>query len=300
MRAWQGLMVISAAVALLVYGGLGRSETFLQGSSPNARSAILRAAPEPPKVGGVTWLLVGSDSRKGETARSDALLLARIHSSQPHVLLVSIPRDLRTEVMGYGYTKINHALAYGGMPLLKSTVEKALGLHVDHAIAVNFQGFSEFVDAIGGVKLLVNKPLDYDDATDQTHIHIRPGWQRLSGQQALDYVRFRHDALSDTGRMARQQQLLAALIRTRVPISRWQAVVGSAFRMSRDVQTDASLWTVMQVIRQLMTAPSVVVTARTLQGVNQVDPRDGLWYFYLDSHERMALGRQIGLFDRGH
>ncbi|MCY0876843.1 MAG: LCP family protein [Firmicutes bacterium] len=269
----------------------------------DALSAVLRQSPAPnteTQMHSVNWLIVGSDSRKGEAARSDALLLARVQPHTAKVYLLSIPRDMRVPVQGYGYTKINHAYAYGGMPLLKDTVQKALDLHIDHTVAVNFHGFIALVDAVGGVTVRIDHPLHYDDATDHTHIRLEPGWQHLSGQQALDYVRFRHDAMADTGRMARQQQLLSAGSRQHVPVHRWRDVIAAAFALPKDVRTDAGVWEVFTTVTHLTRAKQIAVTTHTLKGVNRVDPQDGMWYFYVDPHERQALQGEWALWSHGH
>lgn len=274
--------------------------------SPPARSSEAtrspRAAPKADDLpaASATWLIVGSDSRKGEPARSDALLLARVQQQAAKVYVLSIPRDMRVAVRGHGYTKINHALAYGGMPLLKETVQQALGVPIDHTLAINFHGFTELINALGGVTVYVDKPLRYDDATDQTHIRLEKGWQHLDGKQALDYVRFRHDALADTGRMQRQQQLLSALAHEHVPPSRWRGVIAAAFQLPNDVRTDASFWEMFTTAAHLARAQQISVISRTLKGVNQVDPQDGLWYFYVDPHQPQAVRGELSLFDHGH
>lgn len=249
---------------------------------------------------GQTWLIAGSDSRKGERARADALMLIRIHAHLPRVLVISVPRDMRVHIPGFGWTKINHALAYGDTALLRATVASALDVRIDHVVRLDFRGFVQLIDAVGGVTVLVDEPLRYDDATDGTHIALNRGWQHLNGSQALDFVRFRHDALADTGRMKRQQRLLAALTATHIPLSRWQQVIGAALKIPDDVVTDVGVWEALTTVSRFSVAKHVIVTSHTLEGTNLVDPVDGLWYFYLDPRERGSLRRQFELFDRGH
>jgi len=253
-----------------------------------------------PVASGQTWLLAGSDSRKGEPARADALILIRIHGRLPRVMLISVPRDMRVHIPGFGWTKINHALAYGDTALLRATVASALDVRIDHVVRLDFRGFVQLIDAVGGVTVLVDEPLRYDDATDGTHIALNRGWQHLSGSQALDFVRFRHDALADTGRMKRQQRLLTALAATHIPLSRWQQVIGVAMRIPTDVMTDVGVWEALATVGRFSVSRHVIVTSHTLEGKNLVDPVDGLWYFYLDPRERGSLRRQLELFDRGH
>lgn len=252
-----------------------------------------------PQTQNSTWLLVGSDSRKGEPARSDALLLARISHQDGKVFLLSIPRDTRVWVSGYGYTKINHTLAYGGLSLLKDTMQKTLQIKIDHVAVIDFAGFRELIDAIGGVPICVDHVLHYDDNSDGTHIHLTSGWHRLSGKEALDYVRFRHDAMADTGRMKRQQQLLSAIGKMSVPIDRWWGVSAALFHLTSHVKLDTGVFDALSQVGRLALAPhKVTVQARTLAGVNRVDHHDRLWYFYVNERDIHVLHRQLAQFDR--
>ncbi|MCY0891936.1 MAG: LCP family protein [Acidibacillus sp.] len=229
-----------------------------------------------------TILFIGTDSRHGEAARSDAMLLTRVNKEQNKVLVISIPRDMRVHVPGYGYTKINHALAYGDLPLVKRTVEQTFSIHIDHAIVIDFHAFSELIDAIGGVQITIDKPLNYDDNTDGTHIHLKPGMQQLSGQEALDYVRFRHDALADTGRMERQRNLLHAIADKKIPMSRWWTLGMVLPNLTRHMRSDYTQMDLLGEIASVALAPKWTVVTEGLHGLNRVDPADGLWYFYLD------------------
>ncbi len=229
-----------------------------------------------------TVLLIGTDSRHGEAARSDAMILTRVDLSNHKALFVSIPRDTRVLVPGYGYTKINHALAYGDVSLLKRTVEQKFGIPVDHAVMVDFAGFAELIDALGGVQVYIDKPLNYDDCSDGTHIHLKSGLQRLDGKSALDYVRFRHDLLADTGRMQRQRNLLHAIARTPIPIERWWGVGMAIPHLTRHLHSDLSQLDLLSEVAKIALSSKWTIATEVLQGVNRVDPADGLWYFYLD------------------
>ena len=244
-----------------------------------------------------TWLLVGSDSRKGEVARSDTLMLVRLSVQRGTALLCSIPRDTRLYICDHGYTKVNHALVYGDLPLLKATVQRAFGIPVDHIVSVDFQGFSELVDALGGVVVELRRDFDYDDASDGTHIHLKAGRQRLTGKTALDFVRFRHDVFADTGRMERQQQFLKAVAATPLPFSRWWRVGNAAMRLQTHIHSDLSEWDLLAAVARIALIPHFSLHMRTLHGINRVDPRDGLWYFYVDARDVVRLRgdfRRIG------
>ena len=156
----------------------------------------------------VNILVLGCDEREGENqARADVIIVATIRPDDKEVSLFSIPRDTRVSIEGHGKDKINHAMAFGGIPLITDSVELLLGIHIDHAVKVNFDGFINVIDALGGVNINVPekmyKPLEAID--------LLPGYQTLYGEDALAFVRWRGDGLGDYGRIARQQQFIAAL-----------------------------------------------------------------------------------------
>lgn len=156
----------------------------------------------------INILLVGCDQRENEVARADTIMLATLRPVDQEVSLLSVPRDTYTKITGHGTTKINHAMAYGGMDLLKESVENLLDVHVDYTIQVNFDAFKNIIDALGGVTIDVEtrmyKPLE--------NIDLQPGLQHLNGYDALAYVRWRGDGRADLGRIDRQQKFLAALV----------------------------------------------------------------------------------------
>jgi len=156
----------------------------------------------------VNILVLGCDEREGENqARADVIIVATIRPDDKEVSLFSIPRDTRVAIEGHGKDKINHAMAFGGIPLITDSVELLLGIQIDHAVKVNFDGFINVIDALGGVNINVPekmyKPLEAID--------LLPGYQTLYGEDALAFVRWRGDGLGDYGRIARQQQFIAAL-----------------------------------------------------------------------------------------
>ena len=156
----------------------------------------------------VNILVLGCDEREGENqARADVIIVATIRPDDKEVSLFSIPRDTRVTIEGHGKDKINHAMAFGGIPLITDSVELLLGIQIDHAVKVNFDGFINVIDALGGVNINVPekmyKPLEAID--------LLPGYQTLYGEDALAFVRWRGDGLGDYGRIARQQQFIAAL-----------------------------------------------------------------------------------------
>ncbi|USG64251.1 LCP family protein [Brevibacillus ruminantium] len=160
-------------------------------------------------------LVLGIDSRDGERARSDTIMLASIHPEKQRVYLLSIPRDTYLEIPGKGHDKLNHAMAHGGPKLVKQSLQSYLDVRIDRYVTIDFDGFRKVVDTLGGVPIEVKKKMKYTDPTDDTHIDLNPGLQTLNGAQALDYARYRKSDLgkedSDYERINRQQEIVKAL-----------------------------------------------------------------------------------------
>ena len=171
---------------------------------------------------GTNWLLVGSDSRQGLTAdqintlgtggdigagRTDTIMLLHIPNSGKATLL-SIPRDSYVSIPGHGQDKINSAFSIGGPKLLAETVQDATGLRIDHYAEIGFGGFSNMVDAVGGVNMCVKEPINDPLA----NIDLQEGCQDMSGPTALGYVRTRATAMGDLDRVERQRQFFSTLM----------------------------------------------------------------------------------------
>lgn len=170
-----------------------------------------------PNQQAINLMIIGRDNDYNDKdqviksrGRSDMLMVAHVDFAQKRISLLSIPRDTRVRIDGHGITKINAAHKDGGPPLSEQTVQENFGIASDKYVALDFQGFEQAIDLLGGVDLAVDKKMDYDDNWGHLHIHLKPGMQHLNGQQAMGFVRFRHSD-SDLVRVQRQQALLAAL-----------------------------------------------------------------------------------------
>ncbi len=186
----------------------------------------------------INYLVVGSDTREGLTkaelkelkvgstktaagARSDTMMLVHISKSRDKAVVVSIPRDSLVTIPAHtgldGKTqipemqnKVNAAFAWGGAPLLIQTLEKKMNLRIDHYVEVNFVGFKNVVDALGGIQVCSKK--DINDP--KSHLVMSAGIHTLNGIESLKYVRTRDfDGMGDLGRMQRQQQFVSAVFR---------------------------------------------------------------------------------------
>jgi LCP family protein required for cell wall assembly len=173
----------------------------------------------PPKWEGterVNILMLGGDSRglrKNEVPRSDSIMIASIDPHTKQGILFSLLRDTYVKIPGRGEDRVNVALALGGPELAMKTVSELTGLPIQYYVYTDFKGFIALIDAIGGIDFDVEKDMKYSDSEDghEYDIDLKAGMQHLDGKNALEYVRFRHDALSDFTRTERQRNFLKAV-----------------------------------------------------------------------------------------
>jgi polyisoprenyl-teichoic acid--peptidoglycan teichoic acid transferase len=154
-------------------------------------------------------LVLGVDTRPGAAGahmgtRSDTIMVVQVTPETGRVEILSIPRDLLVELWPGTQDRINTAYAYGGVELARDVVEGLTGIPIDHYAIVDFKGFVDVVDAMGGVEV------DVEDEVPPKY-EIRDGPQTLNGRQALFYARYRGTAGGDLDRIQHQQRLIAAL-----------------------------------------------------------------------------------------
>ena len=234
--AWGrwALLAVGALVVLFVVWGLLGFLSFSRGvSEANDRlpqRAKNRLATLDGSLSGTpsTVLVIGTDGGsapgRGNARRSDSLLLIRTDPSKHRLAYLSIPRDLRVDIPGYGSGKINAANQFGGPALTLATVRNLTGLPIHHVVLVDFDGFKDLIDAIGGIEVNVPKPI-LSNKFDCPHTPKRceswEGWrfgkgtQHMDGRRALVYSRIRTNQLdpsdSDISRTSRQQAVAEAV-----------------------------------------------------------------------------------------
>ena len=197
----------------------------------------------------LNFVILGKQEDEGNT---DTIILAHLDLDRRIATLVSIPRDTWVEIPHHGHQKINSAYAFGGAALTGKIVGTLTGAHVDATLAVDPAGAKQLVDALGGINIAVEKTMDYDDNYGNLHIHLKKGEQYLDGGQTLEYMRFRHDAESDFGRMRRQQQVLHQIVKTLGEPQNWPKIPRIVALARKDVGTslnDAQLRALVELYR---------------------------------------------------
>lgn len=161
---------------------------------------------------GVTPEYLGYHKRAPQSfgGLTDTIMLVRLDPAMKRVVVLSIPRDTFVQMPGHGTQRINTANPYGGPALAEQVVYTLTGVTSNAYILVDLSAFRDAVNALGGVRVCVRVPMNYTDNAAGLYIHLKPGCQVLNGDNAEAYVRFRHDALGDIGRIQRQQAFLHA------------------------------------------------------------------------------------------
>lgn len=233
----------------------------------------------------VNFLLLGVDSRHGGGGRSDTIIIGKYNIKENKILLFSIPRDTYVEVPGHGFTKINHSYAYGKTALTIITLEQFLNIKFDKYISIDFKGFREIVDSIGGVPVNVEKDMYWKDNSDgkNTIINLKKEYQVLNGIDALGYARFRHDAEGDFGRMKRQQRLIKIVISQMLSpdiifkLPKYIEVAGS------NLKTDFSLNELEDMSTHLLNNKNIKFETDVLNGKGIME--NGVYYFKISTEE---------------
>jgi len=172
------------------------------------------------------------------------------------------------KIAGHGWDKINHAFAFGGLSLSKSTVENLLGVPIDYTVTVDFKGFVKMIDALGGITIDVEKRMRYSDPYGDDGglvIDLHPGVQRLNGKEAIKYVRYR-DEEGDIGRVARQQKFLKAVLKELASPQTVVRLPELAKEFSAAVKTDMPLSKMLKLLPMIQEAASSGLATATVPG----------------------------------
>ena len=214
-------LIITVLTIAIVFGGftVGRFFTSINTGTPDSDSVF-----DPPERNKMNILLMGLDEGK---SRADTIMLVCLDKKAKTTKIISIPRDTRVTVNGRSI-KINSTMGYKSREeLMVKKVKELTGIPINYYAAVDFDGFIEIVDILGGVDYDVPFDMNYDDPYQGLSIHLKKGMQHLDGQAAHDYVRFRQNnygtppgnyALGDPGRIEAQQAFLKEFVRQKLKL----------------------------------------------------------------------------------
>jgi LCP family protein required for cell wall assembly len=294
---WIALGLLVLFLAIVGWGLAGFFSLRSGVEDANARLPEAAAAALSPRQGSLlsapaNILLIGADTGpgRGDQARSDSLVLVRTDPDEHRIAFLSIPRDLRVEIPGFGLEKINAAYAFGGPALTIETVESLTGLPVHHVAIVDFSSFAELIDALGGVTVdvparIVSNRFDCPYASSAAcerwdGWRFKPGRQELDGRRALVYSRIRENRLdpseTDLTRGGRQQQVVQAIADEVVSTSGFFRLPFVGDDVTRPLATDLSTGELMRLGWVKFRASDEASLRCRLGGTPE--QLDGIWY----------------------
>ncbi|MCM3572485.1 LCP family protein [Mesobacillus subterraneus] len=198
----------------------------------------------------VNVLLLGSDSRGEEGARTDSIMVAHYNPQTHKVKLISLMRDMYVNIPEHGQQKLNAAYSFGGPELLRETIKLNLGLDIHHYAIVDFKGFVKAVDLLVPNGIEVDIPYEMSEGIGMT---LEEGTQQLNGEELLGYVRFRQDRLSDFGRVQRQQEVVSKLKEEAVSLNSVAKLPQLLDLLSTYVDTNVDTPTLLTIGKDILT-----------------------------------------------
>jgi LCP family protein required for cell wall assembly len=200
--------------------------------------------------GGQRVVLLGSDASADGVSRSDTIVVAKAGGG-----MLAVPRDTLVEIPGVGEDKINVAFATGGPDLTVETLENLTGLPIGNYVVVHFDGVEDIVNAMGGITLEVEQPIEVGIGGQP--ISIPAGTQTLDGTEALAYVRYRGGPTADIGRIGRQQRFLQELAGEVASPAKLPRLPATALAVWRNIDTNMNPLQVARFAIQMRLAGSV-------------------------------------------
>ncbi|TVY01134.1 LCP family protein [Cohnella terricola] len=242
-----------------------------------------------PKTGNedpFSMLLLGVDERPGDRGRSDTMILLTLQPRTGKAVALSIPRDTRVLMPNSGkYDKINHAYAFGGIPLSVEAVEHLFGVPIAYYIKTNMEGLVQIVDTMGGVDVDSLKAFEFDGQS------FPIGKQHLNGVEALAYSRMRkEDPHGDFGRTQRQREILSELIDQLTDANSIVKLPKILSHLSEYVRTNLSSGNMYDLASKYRPAISGIETLN-LQGNGKMI--NGIYYYAITPEERRRIQEEM-------
>lgn len=240
-------------------------------------------------------LLIGADQRPDQIKfNTDSLIFASVDPKTQQTSLLSIPRDTRVALSGHGYLKINEVAALTDLPTLQKNVEQLTGEEIAGYVQTNFAGFKKIIDTLGGITVDVEKDMYYETGDlEDGYINLHKGVQSLDGSQALQYARFRHDALGDISRTARQQVVLKAVAKEMFRLSTVPKLPFLIPQLMEAVDTNLSAKDIFALAKVAVGFESENVISQTLPGMFQ--DLNGVSYWKVDPVEVKKVVKNLFL-----
>ena len=295
-KKWKKPLIITLSV-LLVLGGLGfiyqkqlvvfafnlfASATVKDALDDSFKPAGDKDAPVVEHTDPFSLLLLGIDQRDNEPSRSDTIIYSVVRPEDNKVLLLSIPRDSYTEIVGRDVkSKINSAYAHGEAKMAMDTVENLLGNKVNFYAAINFNGLKDIVDAVGGVELPIKKNIENKSKAHEK-LFVEANKPIYSGEEALGYVRYRED--SDFNRTMRHRIFLSAFMNRALEVKNLTKIPDVIQIAGSNFTTNMTSDFIVKFAESLYMKDSIpTISNYMLKGEGAT--RSGTWYYDLSEDD---------------
>lgn len=285
-------------LALLATGIAGSIYNYLDSFHGKSTSSVSAEISDLKTIGPrMNILVLGvDDGEYGEDPdlpkRSDTIMLFSMDVSTNSASVLSIPRDTAVYIPGrQGLDKITHAHAYGGPQLVMRTVSEMLGVPVNYYVEVDFKGFEQIVDVLGGVDLYVEQNMSYEDPYADLKINLHQGFQHLNGNMAGQYVRFRHDELGDIGRVQRQQNFVQAVTAKLLQPGTVLRIPTLANAVKQNVRTDMPATQMLRVANAVKNLEQENI--RTVMLPGSFGQKETYSYWIMDKEETQRLVQKM-------
>jgi LCP family protein required for cell wall assembly len=284
------LLGVGAYAGYLGFKTLQAANELERGSKSKLREVEVSAGKDP-----ISILLMGIEdySSGGENGRTDSLIVATLNPDLGTMKMLSIPRDTLVYIDEEGTEdKINHAFVYGGKDGTIDAVEELLDIPIDYYASVNFNGFKEIIDEIGGIT--VDVPFDFWEKSDETKkkIYFTEGEMKLNGEEALAYARMRkRDPRGDFGRNERQQQIITASVDAIMKPNSLLKIDDITDHIADNVETNMRLSEALGIQQKYDTFNSSKIDKLSIEGED--DYSEGIYYFVPSEDELEELRDEL-------
>lgn len=273
------ILIITGIIAYSVYDQA--MSTFDEIHTPVERnSSISRTEPvELEERQPFSILLLGIDERQRDSGRSDTMIVLSVNPQTNNTLMVSIPRDTYTQIVGKNIKdKINHAYAFGGIEMSMNSVEKLLNIPIDYVAKVNMEGFEQVINTVGGIQ--VENALAFQEG----NYTFKKGDITLDGEAALAYVRMRkEDPQGDFGRQNRQKQVIQAVIEEGTSLKTLLKYQNIFDILGNNISTNLTFDQIKELQQSYRESLSNIQQIHFEKGKGKTI--HGVWYYMMDSNE---------------
>lgn len=281
------ILIITGIIAYSVYDQA--MSTFDEIHTPVERnSSISRTEPvELEERQPFSILLLGVDERQRDRGRSDTMIVLSVNPQTNNTLMVSIPRDTYTQIVGKNIKdKINHAYAFGGIEMSMNSVEKLLNIPIDYVAKVNMEGFEQVINTVGGIQ--IENALAFQEG----NYTFKKGDITLDGEAALAYVRMRkEDPQGDFGRQNRQKQVIQAVIEEGTSLKTLLKYQNIFDILGNNISTNLTFDQIKELQQSYRESLSNIQQIHFEKGKGKTI--HGVWYYMMDSNELTEVSNTL-------